>query len=85
MSESAKKDPKITIWHLFDFPWFSFFFLMIYQELTYGAMHMSFVLKDSENQVVLGKIIKKHQGGGKKGKKMVKTWYFGCFFAIFYN
>ena len=46
---------------------------MIYQELTYGAIYMSFVIKDSDNQVVLGKIIKKHQGGVKKGKKMVKT------------
>ena len=83
MSKSAKKDPKITIWHPFDFPWFSSFFLMIYHELTYGAIYMSFVLKDSENQVVLGKIINKHQGG-KKGKKMVKTWNFGCFFLPFF-
>ena len=39
---------------------------MSYHGLTYGAIFMWFVLKDSENQVVLGKIIKKHQGRGKK-------------------
>ena len=58
---------------------------MFYHKLTYGAIYMSFVLKDSENHVVLGKIINEHQGGVKTGKKMVKTWNFGCFFAIFYK
>ena len=58
---------------------------MFYHKLTYGMIYMSFVLKDSENQVLLGKIINKHQGVVKKRKKMVKTWNFGCFFAIFYN
>ena len=36
-------------------------------------IYMSFVLKDSENQVLLGKIINKHQGVVKKRKKMAKT------------
>ena len=58
---------------------------MFSHELTYGAIFMCFVLKDSENQVVLGYITEEHQGGVKKGKKMVKSWNLGWFFAFFYN
>ena len=45
---------------------------MSYHELTYGAIFMGFVLKDSENQVVLGNSTKQHQGGPKIFKKWSK-------------
>ena len=48
-------------------------------------MHMSFVLKDSENQVVLGNSTKQHQGGPKRFKKWSKHEIYDDFLYFFFN
>ena len=56
---------------------------MAYYGLTYGAICVCFVLKVSENQVVLGNITKQHKGVVKNGLKIGEPWNLGWFLAIF--
>ena len=56
---------------------------MAYYGLTYGAIFVCFVLKVSENQVVLGNITKKHKGVVKNGLIIGEPWNLGWFLAIF--
>ena len=44
---------------------------------------MSFVLKDSQNQVLLGKIINRYQGVVKKVRKWSKLEILGVFLPFF--